>query len=38
MGVESKPLQAVTAECPSDKSSNGVVVESSPECSHETSL
>ncbi|KAJ8270673.1 hypothetical protein GJAV_G00117870 [Gymnothorax javanicus] len=44
MGAESKPLQAVSTECPSDKSSNGVVesngivLESSPTFSHETSL
>ncbi|XP_061098142.1 feline leukemia virus subgroup C receptor-related protein 1 [Conger conger] len=39
MGVENKPLQAITTECPSDvKSSNGVVLEPSPEYSHETSL
>ncbi|KAJ8355820.1 hypothetical protein SKAU_G00186140 [Synaphobranchus kaupii] len=38
MGVESKPLQTITAQCPSDKSFHGVVLESPPDCSHETSL
>ncbi|KAG9347546.1 hypothetical protein JZ751_005114 [Albula glossodonta] len=38
MGLESKPLQAVTAEHSSEKQSNGVMLDSSPDCSHETSL
>ncbi|KAJ8396151.1 hypothetical protein AAFF_G00020180 [Aldrovandia affinis] len=38
IGLESKPLQAITADCPSDKPVNGILLASSPVCSHETSL
>ncbi|XP_036405715.1 feline leukemia virus subgroup C receptor-related protein 1 [Megalops cyprinoides] len=38
MSVDTKHLHVVPTECPSEKTANGVTLDSSSDCSHETSL